>query len=401
MSNIKKVNQETMKNLNKQMILNFLRQNGETSRIDLAKQMKLSPTTVSAITSELVKERLITETRIGESSGGRKPLMLGINPNARFVVTAILTQNGADISIIDLNYHRIVCERISEKLEGPDVVTKIILEALKSILDRFPYDLKDICGLGISIPGVVDHKNGKVLYSSKLHLHDFDISSIIKENTGIETFVFKDSDALILGEFSTGTGGNYDSLAYISIEHGVGMSYINSGKLFHPSIGGGFELGHITIDSNGPVCRCGNRGCLGAMVSEQPVLNKLKGLCEKGYENMLKGPIMDLSLSDVVEYSNRGDKACRYVLEEQARILGTAVATVVNLFNPQLVLIGGPLSRCSWGFMDVLRDTVRDRALPIYSRNLRIEPAKLSSESAFIGIANEIFTREIFKTVEL
>lgn len=401
MSTVRKVDQETMKNLNRQMILNFLRNNGETSRIDLAKKMKLSPTTVSAITSELVKEKLVLETRIGESNGGRKPLMLGINPDAKFAMTVILTQKGVDISIVNMSFQRIEHESISKRIEDPGTLEETLLKGFKDILGRFRYDKEDICGVGVSVPGVVDHKNGIILYSSKMRLEDYNISQLIKEITGIDVYVFKDTDALMLGEYDGGIGNIYSSVAYISIEDGIGMSYINSGKLFHPSIGGGFELGHITIDSNGPVCRCGNRGCLGAMVSEQSVLNKLKILSEKGYKTFIDGDIEKLSLSDVVEYSNKGDKLCIYVLEEQARVLGIAVATVVNLFSPQLVLIGGPLGGCRWGFMDVLEDTVKDRALSIYSRNLHIEPARHSSESALTGISNEIFNRQIFKTVDL
>ncbi len=401
MSDTQKAGQETLKNLNRQIILNYLRNNSETSRVDLAKLTKLSPTTVSAITSELVERNLVKEIRIGESNGGRKPLMLDINPNAKFVITAVVTQKGAEFSILDLNYHKVEQKYIAHAVEGPEAFADIMLSGLKEMVGSFRYNAEDICGLGISIPGVIDHRNGKVLYSSKLQLTDFDISAFIKENTGMKAYVFKDSDAWILGEFNAGTGGVYDSLAYVSIEDGVGMSYINSGKLFHPSVGGGFELGHITIDSNGPLCRCGNRGCLGAMVSEQPIVDKLKVLCEKGYETIIEGDVMNLSIADVVEYSNKGDKASRYVLEEQARILGTAIATVVNLFSPQLVLIGGPLSGCRWNFLEIMKDTVRDRALPIYTRNMDIKPARLGKESAQTGIASEIFAREIFKDVRL
>lgn len=401
MGSVKKVDQETLKNLNRQIILNYIRNNGEISRIDLAKHTKLSPTTISAITSELVGRKLVNETRVGESNGGRKPLMLGINPNARFVITVVLAHDGVEISIVDLNYHKVEYRYVPRSIAGPQAVEEIVLGSLEDVLSGFRYNTEDICGLGISLPGVVENKSGKILYSSKLRLNDFSIAPIIEKRTGIKTYVFKDTDALILGELNSYPGSAFDSLIYISVEHGVGMSYINSGKLFHPGIGGGFELGHITIDSNGPVCRCGNRGCLGAMVSEQPVLDKLKLLCEKGYDTIIEENIADLSLADIVEYSNKGDKACRYVLEEQARILGTAVASMVNLFGPQLILIGGPLSGCKWGFIEMVKDTVKDRALEIYSKGLEIKPARNARESAIMGIAGEIFSREIFKSVEL
>lgn len=400
MGKIKKIDQETLKNLNRQIILNFIRKYREISRIDLAQYTRLSPTTVSAIAAELIEKKLITEMRIGDSSGGRRPLMMGINPGAGYVITAILNPKEIVYTLVDLNCHVVRKENIRWNIDNPGNVEYILKKSLDSILQKYS-DVRDkICGIGISIPGVVDHNNGKVLYSSKLHLKDFDISAVIAAQTGIRSHLFKDSDALMLGEYNFGIASAYKNIVYINVEDGLGMSYINSGKLFQPGYGGGFELGHITIDSNGSLCRCGNRGCLGTVVSEMPVLNKLEKLIEKGHESNISLN-QNTTLKDIVEYSNEGDRAARYVLEEQARLLGTAVASVINLFNPQLVVIGGPFSKCKWEFLQILRDTVRDRALETYSRGVEIEYARLQEDSALIGMANEIFEKEIFKPVEL
>lgn len=400
MSKIKKVDQETLKNLNRQIILNYIRKYREISRIDLAEHTKLSPTTVSAIIAELIGKNLISEIRIGESSGGRRPVMVGVNRGARYVITAVLNQREITYTVVDLSCHMVRKKHIACNIDNQDTVKKVLQEGLESIMREYADEKEKICGIGVSVPGVVDHNNGKVLYSSKLHLKDFDIASIIESFTGIKSYIFKDIDALILGEYNFGIASTYRNIVYINVEDGVGMSYINSGKLFQPGYGGGFELGHITIDSNGSLCRCGNRGCLGTVVSETPVLNKLEKLIEKGYESDINLSEC-ISLTDVVEYSNKGDRAARYVLEEQARLLGTAIASVINLFNPQLVVVGGPLSKCRWGFMDILWDTVRDRALQTYSRGVEIKFAKLGEDSALIGMANEIFEKEIFKPVEL
>ena len=400
MRKVNKIDQETYKNLNRQIILNYVRKHNEISRIDLAQYTKLSPTTVSVIIDELISKKMITEIRIGESSGGRRPVMLGVNPNARYVITAILTHKDVSYTVVDLSCKVLEKEHIICDINSEEAVRNVVKEGLNSIMQKYIYDKTKICGIGVSIPGVIDHNKGRVLYSSKLHLKDFDISSIIQSQVGIKCHLFKDSDAFMLGEYNFGAASLYKNIVYINIDNGVGMSYINSGKLFQPGYGGGFELGHITIDSNGPLCRCGNRGCLATVVSENPALIKLENLIKKGYESCID-ITKKLSLKEIVEYSNIGDKAAKYVLEEQARILGTAVASVINLFNPQLVVIGGPLSKCTWGFLDILKNTVRDRALETYSRSVKIEYAKLGDDSALLGMANEIFEIEIFKPVEL
>jgi Transcriptional regulator/sugar kinase len=401
MSTVKKADQETLKSLNRQIILNHIRRYKEISRVDLTNYTRLSPTTVSTIASELVAKKLVNEIRVGESSGGRKPLMLGINPNGKYAAVIVMTQKGADFFVINLDFKILTREHIKRSINGPDAIEEILSAGIKDMMAKNSNIVADICGLGISIPGVIDHKSGKVLYSSKFRLNDFDMSSVIRKHTSLRNYVFRDTDASILGEYNFGIGSAHKNLVFINIDDGVGMSYINSGKLVQPGYGGGFELGHITIDSNGPLCRCGNRGCLGAVVSEQPIISKLEKLSGKGYETDIGGDVSKLTLADIVEFSNREDKACKYVLEEQARILGTAVASVINLFNPQMVTIGGPLSKCKWGFLDILKDTVKDRALEIFSRNVELNFAKLGNEAALIGMANEIFEREVYGTVAL
>jgi predicted NBD/HSP70 family sugar kinase len=278
-------------------------------------------------------------------------------------------------------------------------VAEGLSSSILKMLDDCGYKNADVCGICISLPGVIDHSNGSVLYSSKLNLKEFALASAVAENTGVKTYIFKDTDALILGEYNFHIDHTFKNIVYINIDDGVGMSYINSGVLLQPGYGGGFELGHITIDSNGPVCRCGNSGCLGAVVSEIPVLDKVARLVDKGYETDIKDDIGSLSLPDIVQYSNKGDRASKYVLEEQARLLGTAVASIVNLFNPQLIVIGGPFTKCSWNFMDIIKSTVKERALEIYSRNLEIRFAKAGEEAAVLGMANEVFEHEVFRTV--
>lgn len=400
MPKLKKFDQEVGKNLNRQIILNYIRKSNEISRVELTEHTKLSPTTVSAITSSLIQERIVREIGIGESSGGRRPLMLGINPEAKFVITIVLSREKAECSLVNLNYEVVHKESIECDIYDSQEAEKVLLQAIGAVMKEYPGDTEKICGIGISLPGVIDRKNGKVLYSSKLKLRDFDIASIVKSYTGIKCFLFKDTDALILGEYNFGVGKGVGNFIYINIENGVGMSYINSGKLFHPGYGGGLELGHVTIDIGGKLCRCGNKGCMGTVVSEIPAVNRLQECLNMGHESFVT-ETSHIKLSDIVHHSNRGDKTCRLVLEEQAKLLGTGVANVINLFNPQLVAIGGPLSKCTWDFLDVLRSTIKERALDTYSRSIDIELAKLGEDSALIGMANEIIEGEVFKPIEI
>lgn len=398
MSKLKKVDQEILKTLNRQIVLNCIRQHREISRIDLAQYTKLSPTTISTITSELVEKNMINELRIGESSGGRRPIMFGINPQAKYVISIVLTEKEAVCTLINLDFSILKKERLDYKVQNGQETIQVIFQCIDKIMEQFEGDQSDICGIGLSMPGIVDSKTGRVLYSSKLYLEDANLVQMIDERFGIKSFIFKDTDALILGENNFGFGKQYKNFVYLIIENGVGMSYINQGKLFISGYGGGFELGHTTVDIHGPVCTCGNRGCLATLVSEGPAIKKLQQLMDNGLESTIHDT-SQLTLKDLVKFSNDGDTLAKYVLEEQAELLGTAIANVINLFNPELVVLGGPLSECKWGFLDKVRNTVIIKALTIFTNNIQIEFSKLGIESALKGMAYDIYKKEIFKSV--
>lgn len=396
----RKIDQETQKILNRQIILNCIRKYKEISRIDLAQYTNLSPTTVSVITSELIKSRIVEELRPGESNGGRRPIVLGISRDYNYVITVVLTHKGVKYTLVNLNCQIVEQKQVECDVTSERAVVEVILKCIEDIKGRYSNIMDKVCGIGISVPGVVDHEEGIVLYSSKLRLRNARIAKVITASTGIECFIYKDTDALILGEHNFGVGIGCKNFVYIIVENGVGMSYISSDKLFKPGYGGGFELGHITIDSNGPSCSCGNRGCLGTMVSENAVISRLEKLVEKGFDTGIKNA-GSLKLMEVVEYSNNGDRAARYVLEEQARLLGIAAANVVNILNPELIAIGGPFSKCSWGFKELLNEVVKDRSLDIYNKNVKIEFAMMGDDSALLGMANDIYNKKIFMPAEI
>ncbi len=392
---MKKADQETLKLVNRSVILGLIRKNKEISRIDLAEKTNLSPTTVSAITSELIEKNIVTELRVGESNGGRRPVMMGLNPQAAYALAIRLTPSGAVYALVDLSCNIVCIKECISCIDSESAAEQIIHEIIKNVKDGFTLQVEKIFGIGISIPGIIDYENGRVVYSATLHLKDFNVVEVVNKVMETDVIVFKDTDSLALGEQHFGIGGGNTDFAYILVENGVGMSYVNSGKLFRLPYGG-LELGHITVDLNGQVCRCGNKGCLGTVVSEIPTLKRLNELIEEGVKTEIKH-ISSLKLKDVVDYSNREDEAAMKVLKEQAELLGVACANVINLFNPKLVIIGGPITNCNWDMLKIIKDSTAQRALSPYNSKVKVEFSKLGYKSSLLGLANEVFERKIFK----
>lgn len=398
MAKMKKADQEMLKRLNRQIVLKNIRKHGEISRAELTQYTKLSPTTVSLITSELIDKKIVMELGIGESSGGRRPVMLGINPNARFVISIILKPKEVIYALLNLDCIVVKEWNIKQNIVGEENVKNILARCLHDIFDEYGEFEGKIVGIGISIPGIVNNQDGCILYSAPLELKEFEMIEFIKrQKNNMDCFVFKDTDALILGEHKFGIGRHYNNFAYIMVEDGVGMSYINSGNLFQPSNIGGFELGHMTIDLNGPICRCGNKGCLGTIISENYIVNSYKEkLKEKGEE----GIDDELRLEDIIARSNGGDIVAKEILKEQARILGIGIANVLNMINPEMIAIGGPLSKCEWNYLDIVLDTGRNTALKFYNDGINIKFTTKGILSALAGMANYVFEKKIFSPIE-
>jgi predicted NBD/HSP70 family sugar kinase len=392
---MKKADQETLKLVNRSVILNLIRRNKEISRIELAEETNLSPTTVSAITSELIEKKIVTELRVGESNGGRRPVMMGLNPQAAYALAISLTPNGAVYALVDLSCSLVCIKEYISNIDSEGSAEQILHEIINTVKRGFPDQAEKILGVGVSIPGVIDYNNGCVVYSASLHLKDFNVVEAINKVMQTDVVIFKDTDALALGEQHFGIGEGSKDFAYILVENGVGMSYVNSGKLFRLPYGG-FELGHITVDLNGQICRCGNKGCLGTVVSEIPTLKRLNQLIEDGVKTEVKH-ISSLKLKDVVDYSNRGDEASVKVLKEQAELLGVACANVINMFNPDLVIVGGPITNCNWDMLEIIKASTSKKALNPYNSKVKVEFSKLGYKSSLMGLANEVFEKKIFK----
>jgi len=395
----KKADKDTIKFLNRQTVLNIIRKHNEISRADLTEKTKMSPTTISAITSELVVNGLIREIRVGESSGGRPPLIFGINPVAAFSINLRVTPSGALVAIVNLANEIVYKKEIILPVYNEESLQELLETSIKSALDNFPYDLELIQGIGISFPGLIDYRGCKIIFSASLHVKNFDVQQAIDKVLTKKVYIYKDTDALLLGEYYFGIEESFKDVIYILVENGVGMSYLYSGKLFRlPE--GGFELGHITIDTEGDLCRCGNKGCLGTMVSEVPAQKKLSELLDKGVESKVS-QAGSLRYEDIMKLYKEKDIACTMVITEQINLLGTAISNMVNIFNPQLVVLGGPLVVGGEELRENLKNIIDKKALSTFSQKTKLKLSALGDSSALLGMSHEIFSDKVYKFIDI
>lgn len=387
---MQKADGETLRRTNRALLLHRLREH-DLSRTALASQTGLSNSAVSGLIAALVKEGTVFEKSYASSSGGRRPVLLSINPSAASALLIRLTAGGVETAVSDLSLAPEHVGFYPFAATGEEAVRSAILQAVGDAMRAKAPRLRSLAGVGVSTTGLVDRSSGIILYSSMLELRDFDVRAAIRPLTDAAVHVFKDTDAQAIGEFRLNRFRDDESYLFVMVGAGVGLSFINHGQIMRLNRSG-MELGHLQLLPGGPKCSCGRLGCVEACVSERAALRDFTALKDAGERSACVSP---RGYGDLVRASNDGDALARRVLTQQGVWLGRAVALAVNLFAPSAVLIASRLGAARWDLAGIVRDEMRRNVLEIF-RPTEIRFSSLDETPSCIGMASQIFESEFY-----
>ncbi|ALS74900.1 ROK family transcriptional regulator [Planococcus rifietoensis] len=362
-----------MKSMNKSIILNKIRTQGPISRAQIARETNLTRPTVSSNVKELIDQNIVEESDIGQSQGGRKPTMLVINHGAFCILGVDAGPDSIECIVADLSGK--VLERSETQLQLPTDNEKF-LDALKRCIQNCLVKAagKDVVGIGVAMHGVVDVKTGVSLVAPNLGLADIPIKEELENTFGLEVKVENDARAMALGEFWFGDHGELESMLAVNIGRGVGAGMIIGGKLYHGSSDIAGEIGHMTIDLNGQVCECGNRGCLQTFVAG-PAITR----------NISEKTAQSLSAEQVFEQALDGNKACIEVLTQAGRAMGVGLTNLIHIINPEKIVLGGGVSKAQQFILPAIRETIQASALTQSASRTQVEITKLGDDATLIG----------------
>lgn len=281
--------------------------------------------------------------------------------------------------------------------EGPEAVIDRIISATNQFLQSHrinPSQLHSIC---IAAAGSIDIENGIVTMSPSLPgWIDIPLRSRIEATYSITTFMLNDASAATLAEHKLGAGKSLANLVYITVSTGIGGGIIIDNSLYSGTSGGAGDIGHMTIDVNGPVCNCGSNGCLETLASGTAVAREAIRRIKNGERSTLTetmDEIENVTAEEVGQAANKGDTLALEVITEAAYYLGVGLANLVNIFNPDIIIIGGGLSKLGDFLLEPARKVVRERAFRLPSQVVSIVPSKLGDDAGILGAA--IFAREM------
>ena len=365
--------QALVKKINTSIILNTIIRFAPLSRAKVSELTGLNKATVSNLVLELCDNHLVQEIGPGESSGGRKPRMLLFNGKAGYAVGVEIRLKAMTAVLTDLE-GRIIAEKEC-LLEQHDVssVLRIMVHIVKELMELAPNSHYGIVGVGVGVPGMVDG-NGTVLFAPNLEWELVPLQRLLEDEIGVPVTIDNEANAGAQGELRFGAGRDARHLLYISAGSGIGSGIIINGELYKGARGYAGETGHMSIEADGKECSCGNRGCWELYASE------------KAYDHSASSLPSRLT-SELVLHAEQGHAETIEHFSEMGRYLGVGITNLVNSFNPQSVVIGGPLSDAREWIRDTMQKVVSQRTLPYHREEMEIRFAELGSRSTVIGAA--------------
>ncbi|WP_299029590.1 ROK family transcriptional regulator [uncultured Thermanaerothrix sp.] len=385
-------NRDLMRAHNRSIILNAIKSHGNISRAEIARLTGLSPATVSAITAELIKENLVLEHAEGDSSGGRPPILLRLNPHGGFVVGVKVTEHHLIGALTDLTASVMAKQVVTLPDHTLEDVLAGIAELITRLLHAGGVRKKQLLGVGIGLAGVVDGRQGVLKHSPIFGWSEVPLRDLLQSRLRIPVYVDNDVNTLTLSEKWFGTARTMEDFLVITLGRGVGMGIVVQGQIYRGHGGGAGEFGHIVVDPQGPACACGGRGCLETLIADPGLLRQAQEAWQRGELRQPVGRIEEL-----VALAEAGDEGARRIFARAGELLGLQIANLINIFDPGMVIIGGEGTRNGEWLFAPMRQAIARHVMPGLRNDaeIRIDPW---GDDAWARGAASLVLGELFKS---
>ena len=395
---------QNVRNFNKHAAVDLIRfADKGISRADLAEKMGLTRAAVTVIINDLISNGIIVNTESRTTASGRPPVALEINPDQGLVAAVDMGAMHLSVALGDFS------ARILEEIELPFRVDRGPKESLqqadtilRELLQKRGLATPDLAAIGVGVPGPVIADKGMVMAPPIMPGWDrFPIRATLESQWKSAVTLNNDAELGALGEWAYGAGRGEKNLAFIKVGSGIGAGLIINQQIYGGTTGSAGEIGHLTIDENGPLCTCGNHGCLEAFAGGHAIAAQARKLVASGRRTLLSEKNLDsISARDVAEAARRGDLTAQDIIQRSGTFIGIAIAGLINLFNPSTVIIGGGVAQVGDLLTGPIRQAVRERSLRASEHSVRITTAMLGRRSSLIGALIQAINVAIHNSIE-
>lgn len=381
-------------------ILEVIRKNGPISRTDISKITELNIVTVSNYVNHYIKKGLVVEGELDESTGGRKPVLVELNPKAGYIVGVGLNMLSTVGVLVDLEINVIAEVKRERNPENSESVIENMIDMAQEIIEKAEIDRSKIVGVGVGVPGIIDERGRTIRWPQSLGEKDVNVCLSIKDSferrLNIPTFVENDANAAVLGEKWLGLDRDVRHMLYMF--SGVGCGVLINGEIYRGATGAAGELG-ITSPKADKDYAQQIASQLGRWEMDLGMAVKARQYIEKGESSILRdfvgGDLSKISFKEIVKGVKERDRLTLRVVDEVGQDLGKKIAFLVNLLNPEVVVIGGGIEDCGAPLLDAVKNSVKEWSVEEASSQVKIIPSAFGENAVALGVVG-IVAREVF-----
>jgi glucokinase-like ROK family protein len=390
MTNPFSADQDIVRRINKSLVLNTLRLHAPISRAEVAKITGLNRSTISNIVASLIEDGLVYEQETKASPIGRPSISISLKPDGGAVIGVEIGVDFISVLLTDFIAQPIWQQSITS---NPLKSKFEILAAAEELIDQAIAESDQrqlrLLGIGVGLPGLVNVKQGELIFAPNLKWKDLPLRQMWNQHFHLPVFLENEANLSALGEYYFGTAKHIDNFIYLSSGIGLGAGIIIGGKLFRGGHGYAGEIGHIQRDPNGDRCGCGRIGCWETQVGPQPVLQKIRKTWSEQPNLALPSDVSanleNLTFQNAVDAALNGNDVCLRAFQEVAGHLASGITDLVNVFNPELVVIGGTLGQAREILEPVIKETIRVEGLTPSANQVQIAFSARGKDACVYG----------------
>ena len=378
-----KATHQQTKQRNRDLVLKMIFEHDAISRAEVARVTKLTRATVSDMVTNLIEEGLVEEVGYGESIGGKAPILLSLVADSRYLIGLNLAQDKFIGSVVNLR------GEIKETVEFPvnnsdgEQALQLIYKILDQLIEK---GWNPLVGIGIGTPGLVNTREGVVVNAVNLDWQELPLASLLAERYKLPITVLNDSQATAIGEFVY--GGNHQSesnLIVVTVKHGIGAGILINGRLFQGDGGGAGEIGHVVVQENGALCRCGKHGCLETVASVGAIVQRAMALAPEYSDSVLAKDIQNISLDALKSAWMANDILARRIMLDAAHFLGISIAGLVGALNIQKIVLSGDMATFGETWLEAVQEAMSQASLTRMAQDTKLELGTLEFKACILG----------------
>jgi predicted NBD/HSP70 family sugar kinase len=371
----------------KKQIIQIIDKKSSSSITELSKEINTSVPKATALVNELIAEGLLQDEGKIDSTGGRRASVYGLVPDACFFLGVDVKKYHINIGLMNFR-KRIITnkEKLPFKLENTAESLKKLLGLIKDFLSHTQVERKRVLGCGINLSGRINNRTGHSF--SFYHFREEPLAEIIEQEINVPTYLENDSRAMAFGELYSGEISSEKNVLFVNMDYGIGLGIVLDGKVYYGRSGFSGEFGHIPLFNNEIICQCGKKGCLETEASGNALIRKFRERIQKGSTSSVlknnKSP-EQIGIEDIINGANNEDTLCIELLSEIGEKLGKGLAVLINIFNPELIILGGTLSETGDYLGLPSKNALNKLSLSLVNNDTTLKISKLGEKAGVIG----------------